>query len=236
MQVHVRDVSKSFARKAEVRFRKSGPMLTVLRDVTLEAEEGEIVCVLGKNGSGKTTLTRILSTLLEPDQGEARVCGLDTVRQAKEVRRRIGVMLNAGEGGFHPRLSALSNLEYYAALSQIELRDARLRIKGLLEDLGLGGRGQDQIQSYSSGMKRRIALIRALLPDAPVLLLDEPTLGIDPWSTEQIHNSLSRLANEGKTILCATNDPDEARALGHRSYVLDGGVLSPFRFEEVQVA
>jgi ABC-2 type transport system ATP-binding protein len=182
--------------------------------------------VLGKNGSGKTTLTRILSTLIEPDSGEVKVCGFDARQNGREVRRRVGVMLNAGEGGFHPRLSGFSNLEYYAALYQIPMRDAKARIAGLLKTIGLGDRGRDQYQSYSSGMRRRMALVRALLSDPLVLLLDEPTLGIDPWSTDQIQKYLLELSERGKTILCTTNNLGEAQALGKRVLLLEDGALS----------
>jgi len=195
--------------------------------------KNEIVCVLGRNGSGKTTLVRILSTLVLPDQGEVRVCGFDALREGESVRRRIGVMLNTGDSGFHPRLSSYANLEYYAALYQIPLKDARTRIQKLLSALNLGDRGPDQYQSYSSGMRRRLALARALLPDPSVLLLDEPTLGVDPWMTERIHDLLTEISRQGKSILCMTNIPAEAKSFGQRLYVLDQGILSPFNLEKV---
>jgi ABC-2 type transport system ATP-binding protein len=208
----------------------------VLRDLCLEVSEREIVCVLGRNGSGKTTLTRILSTLIEPDRGEVKVCGFDARKNGREVRRRVGVMLNAGEGGFHPRLSGFSNLEYYAALHQIPMGEAKVRIAGLLKTIGLGDRGRDQYQSYSSGMRRRMALVRALLSDPLVLLLDEPTLGVDPWSTDQIQKNLLELSEGGKTILCTTNNLGEAQALGNRVLLLEDGALSLLESAKVRTA
>ncbi len=205
----------------------------VLTDINLRVGKNEIICVLGRNGSGKTTLVRILSTLVLPDRGEVRVCGFDALREGGRVRRRIGVMLNTGDSGFHPRLSSSANLEYYAALYQIPLKEARTRIKGLLSALNLEDRGLDQYQTYSSGMRRRLALARALLPDPSVLLLDEPTLGVDPWMTERIHNLLMEISRQGTSILCMTNIPAEAKSFGRRLYVLDQGVLSPFNLEEV---
>jgi len=186
---------------------------------------GEIVCLLGKNGSGKTTLARIISTLVEPDGGEVSVCGFDVVRNPRDARRRIGIMLNAGEGGFQPRLSAYSNLSYYAALYQIPMEEAKGRIGLLMSELGLADRGADQYQSYSSGMRRRLALVRALVSNAPVLLLDEPTLGVDPWTTENVHKHLLELSSHGKAILCTTNNVAEARILGDRTYLLEDGTL-----------
>jgi ABC-2 type transport system ATP-binding protein len=231
------NVSKSFVRKAEVGASgQKRESRRVLANVALQVGEGEIVCVIGKNGTGKTTLIRILSTLVEPDLGLARICGFDVMREPNEVRKRIGVMLNSGEGGFHPRLSALATLEYYGALYKMHAREARSRARQLLKDLGLEDRGVDQYQSYSTGMRRRLALIRAFLPDTPVLLLDEPTMGVDPWSTEQIHNSLHELSKRGKTILCMTNNPMEARALGDRCYILQDGALLPSKAEEVMAA
>ncbi len=234
MPILLRSVSKSFSRKAELGLSQGRRELrNVLRNVNLEVSKGETVCVLGKNGSGKTTLIRILSTLVVQDEGEVRVCGYDVVTQGRDVRRRVGVMLNAGETGFQARLSGPSNLEYYAALYRIRLRDARNRIQSLFADLGLEDRGSDQYQSYSSGMRRRLALARALLPDPTVLLLDEPTLGVDPWSTEQIHKQLRDLSRQGKTILCTTNSLSEAEALGTRTFTLQNGLLATSKIAEV---
>jgi ABC-2 type transport system ATP-binding protein len=221
------NVWKFFRRKSEIGHAntKAG-LLEVLRDVSLEVAEGKILCLLGRNGTGKTTLIRIISTLIQPDSGEVKVCGYDVKKNAGQVRRNLGVMLNAGEGGFQLRLSAMTNLEYYAALYQIPIRQARTRVKSLLYELGLAGREWDQCQSYSSGMRRRLALMRALLSDAPVLLLDEPTLGVDPWSTGEIHRKLRELAKDGKTILCTTNSVSEAQALGGRMLLLNNGTIT----------
>jgi ABC-2 type transport system ATP-binding protein len=227
-------VSKSFLRKSEVKIlRKHIEQRQVLKDVTLEVHEGDVVCVLGKNGSGKTTLMRILSTLVEPDAGLAEVSGLNVVTESDEVKKHVGVMLNSGEGGFHARLSALANLVYYGALYGIPSREAKRRAVNLLKDLEVDDRGDDQFQSYSTGMRRRTALARALLHDASVLLLDEPTLGVDPWSTSRIHSYLRELSHGGKTILCTTNNPLEAQALGGQCLVLKDGMLQSFRTEEV---
>jgi len=202
----------------------------------LDVGQGDIVTIVGKNGSGKTTLTRILSTLVTPERGEAIVCGFDVVREPRQVRKRIGVLLNAGMGGFHARLSGKENLEYYGALYQIPQKEAGERIKALLADLELQDRGADQFQSYSTGMRRRLALARALLPNAPVVLLDEPTLGVDPWSTEQVHKLLLGLVSEGKTIFCTTNNMSEAKTLGKHVFLLDEGKLSPISQSEVMAS
>lgn len=201
----------------------------MLKEVTVSVKEGEILCVLGKNGAGKTTLIRILSALVLPDDGRAIVCGFDVNRQPEQVKRKVGVMLNAGDGGFHPRLSARNNLRYYGALHTMPRKMMSERISLLLREVGLEDREADQSQSYSSGMRRRLALARALLHDPPVLLLDEPTLGVDPWTSNQIHSYLNKISDEGKTILCTTNNVQEANEIGDTSYLLDNGELSPWR-------
>lgn len=227
-------ISKSFYRKSEVRrFRVKKELRPVLKDVNLKISGGNTVCVVGKNGSGKTTLLRILSTLIRPDAGEGTICGFDLVDQYSQVRKRVGVMLNAGEGGFYPRLSGSSNLEFYAALYRLPPREARRRVALLLSDLGLQDRIFDQYQSYSTGMRRRLALARALLPDAPVLLLDEPTLGIDPWSKGEVHKYLKHLSEQGKIIVCTTNSVEEARTLAREICLLDHGALNPVSVEEL---
>ncbi len=234
MPIQLRNVSKSFSRKVELGSSAGRrEYRTVLRNANLNVSKGETVCVLGRNGSGKTTLIRILSTLVVPDAGQARVCGYDVARQGRDVRRRVGVMLNAGQTGFQGRLSGPGNLEYYAALYHIPQREARKRIQSLFSDLGLEDRGSDQYQSYSTGMRRRLALARALMPDPTVLLLDEPTLGVDPWSTEQIHKQLRGLSRQGKTILCTTNSLSEAEALSTRILTLQNGLLAASEIAEL---
>jgi ABC-2 type transport system ATP-binding protein len=234
----LKNISKSFQRKSEIsRSREKHGNRPVLKNVTLSIQKGETVCVLGKNGAGKTTLIRILSTLVLPDSGSASICGLDVVGEADHVKRNVGVMLNAGDGGFHPRLSARLNLRYYGALQLMSTSKANERINDLLKELKLEDRGADQSQSYSSGMRRRLALARALLHDPPVLLLDEPTLGVDPWTSRHIHEYLRKLSDEGgKTILCTTNNVHEAEELGRRSYLLENGELSPWRGMEAELA
>jgi len=225
--IQIEHVSKSFVRRRQVGWsRHPAESREVLKDVSLSVNRGEIVTILGRNGSGKTTLARILSTLIIPATGRARVCGYDVTQESKEVRKRIGVLLNSGDTGFQPRLSAYANLEYYSGLYEIPMRLARERIRTLLADFDLADRGSDQYQSYSTGMRRRLAIAKSILPDPTVLLLDEPTLGVDPWSTEHIHNLLLELARRGKTILCMTNNLSEAKSLSSRTLVLEKGLLS----------
>lgn len=228
--VSLEHVSKSFRRRSEIRLvSKGAESRSVLKDVTMSAGEGETVCILGKNGAGKTTLTRILSTLILPDHGKVTICGVDARDNPEQARSHIGVMLNAGDGGFHPRLSARRNLQYYAALNLMPRSKVNGRIDDLLKLVGLDDRGADQSQSYSTGMRRRLALARALLNDPPVLLLDEPTLGVDPWTSKHIHELLLGLSSEGRTVFCTTNNVPEAERLGKRVYLLENGEFAPWR-------
>lgn len=225
--ISLRNVSKSFLRRGETRlWRFSRERRAVLRDLNLEVDTGEAVCIMGRNGSGKTTLAKILSTLILPDRGEARICGFDVEKDGPQVRKRVGLMLNAGDMGFQPRLSGETNLEFYAALYGLRRREARHRISELMGELGLEDRGSDQFQSYSSGMRRRLAFARALLPDPSVLVMDEPTLGVDSWTTDKIHKRLSEEMSRGKTILYTTNSKTEAKALTERTLTLQDGILT----------
>ena len=225
--IQIEHVSKTFVRKGQVGWsRRRVESREVLKDVSLEVNRGEVVTILGRNGSGKTTLARILSTLVVPDAGQASICGYNVVLESKEVKKRIGVVLNSGDTGFQPRLSGFANLEYYSGLYGIPMKFARERIRILLAEFDLADRGSDQYQSYSTGMRRRLAIAKSILPDPMVLLLDEPTLGVDPWSTEHIHKLLLELAGRGTTILCMTNNLSEAKSLGSRTLVLEKGLLS----------
>ncbi len=135
--------------------------------------------MLGPNGAGKTTLTKILSTALLPSTGSAQILGHDVVRDTAKVRPKIGVVLG-GDRGLYPRLNARQNLEYWAALYHVPPDESKRRIPELLERVGLSERAAQRVDSYSRGMKQRLHLARGLIADASVLLLDEPTIGMDP--------------------------------------------------------
>lgn len=225
----MREVTKSFARKFEIGTKRSTSRpITVLKNVNLAVKRGGIVCIIGKNGCGKTTLIRIASTLLLADSGKVLIMGFDAQRDGREIRRIIGVMLNNGSSIFYPRFSALSNLKYYAALSHVPMQVAIPRIHRLMKDLGVEEPESRQVQSYSTGMRRRLSLARALLADPSVLLLDEPTVGVDPWTISSIHEQLKSLSEEdGKTILVTTNNLAEAKTLGDDVLQLEDGNLIP---------
>ena len=158
-------------------FRRTKVQTVALDGIDLAIQPGELYGLLGPNGAGKTTTVKILTTLLLPDSGTARVLGLDVVKQTDAVRRRIGFVFG-GERGLYWRLSGLDNLRYFADLYRIPPDVSRRRIAELIERLGLSGRERDKVEIYSRGMKQRLHLARGLLNDPEVLFLDEPTIGL----------------------------------------------------------
>src|SRR6266516_6122898 len=147
--------------------------------VSFAIQQGELFGLLGPNGAGKTTTIKMLNTLLLPTGGIARVLGLDVVRQAREVRKRIGYVFG-GERGVYERLSGYDNLRYFAELYGVPPKLQKPRIEELLELVGLKGREHERAEGYSRGMKQRLHVARGLLHDPEVLFLDEPTIGLDP--------------------------------------------------------
>lgn len=191
--------------------------------IDLLIRRGELFGLLGPNGAGKTTTIRMLCTLLIPTSGRARVWGFDVAEQAEEVRRRLGVVL-AGERSIYWKLTARENLEYFAALYQVPRNLARPRIDDLLERVGLTARADDLVERYSTGMRQRLALIKSMVHDPPVLLLDEPTTGLDPQAARNIRDLIRHLhQSEGKTIILTTHYMEEADQLSGRIGIIDQG-------------
>ncbi|MCL5040213.1 MAG: ATP-binding cassette domain-containing protein [Firmicutes bacterium] len=201
---------------------KARPQLVAVEDVSLTIQSGEIFGLLGPNGAGKSTTIRMLATLLEPSRGTARIAGFDVVRQPQAVRRRLGTVLG-GERSTYWKLTGRENLEYFAALYQIPGGEARLRIQELLARLDLEAKANELVERYSSGMKQRLALARALLPRPPVLLLDEPTVGLDPQSARNLRQIIRELKEQGHTILLTTHYMEEADQLSDRIAIIDHG-------------
>ncbi|HEX7973351.1 MAG TPA: ABC transporter ATP-binding protein, partial [Anaerolineales bacterium] len=195
---------------------------TAVDGVNLQIGQGEVFGLLGPNGAGKSTTIRMLCTLLEPSGGTARVNGYDIVRQANQVRRSLGTLL-AGERSIYWKLTARENLEYFAALYHIPPEIARKRIADLLERMELTARANDLVEKYSTGMKQRVAISRALLANPPIVLLDEPTLGLDPQAARKVRELVAELKAEGITILLTTHYMEEADQLSDRIGIIDQG-------------
>lgn len=207
---------KLFARK------EPRGMFTAVNGVDLQIERGEIFGLLGPNGAGKSTTIRMLCTLLEPTSGTAQVNGFDVVRQANEVRRSLGTVL-AGERSIYWKLTGRENLEYFAALYHIPADIARRRVEELIARMELKDRANELVEKYSTGMRQRIAIAKALLACPPILLLDEPTLGLDPQAARRVRELISELKREGHTILLTTHYMEEADQLSDRIGIIDTG-------------
>ena len=190
--------------------------------IDLRIRRGELFGLLGPNGAGKTTTIRMLCTLLVPSAGRASVWGSDVAARPEEVRRHLGVVLT-GERSVYWKLTGRENLDYFAALYQVSREVARGRITDLLERVGLTARADDLVERYSTGMRQRLALIKAMVHDPPVLLLDEPTTGLDPQAARNIRELIRDLHASGKTIILTTHHMEEADQLSERIGIIDHG-------------
>jgi len=220
-------VKKYVTKKRFGMFRSRTEVVEALKGVNLRVRYGEVVGLLGPNGAGKTTTIKVLSTLLLPDSGEAYVCGYDVVREAQKVRRVIGIMISV-EKGFYGRLTGRENIIYFGYLYGLEGRELVRRASYLLDLVGLSELGgSDRLyEEFSLGMKARLALARALLKDPPVLLLDEPTLGLDIPSARRIRSLVKDLAHrEGKAILYTSHNMLEVEQVCDRIVLIDRGVV-----------
>jgi ABC-2 type transport system ATP-binding protein len=198
-----------------------------LDDLTIDVQPGEVLALLGPNGAGKTTTVRLLNGILKPDRGEARVLGLDPTVDGDEIRRRTGVLTE--NAGLDERLTARENLLFAARIRGMRGGDAERRADELLGRFGMMDRAHDQVQGFSTGQRKRLALARALLHDPEVLFLDEPTSGLDPAATRDVVELIGSLATEhGRTVIVCTHFLGEAGRLAHRMAVLHRGRLQAF--------
>jgi ABC-2 type transport system ATP-binding protein len=219
--VALADVTRRFPARRQAQHDE----VVALDRVSLRVETGDLFGLLGPNGAGKTTLLRLITTLLVPSTGRVWVCGLDAARQPREVRRRIGVVLG-GERSVYWRLTGRENIMYAAALHDLPEALARERAAALLALVDLADRADDLVERYSTGMRLRLALARALVHDPLVLVLDEPTAGLDPQAAAGIRTLLAALTREHtRTTIMATHNLDEAERLCGTVGILDRGRL-----------
>jgi ABC-2 type transport system ATP-binding protein len=223
---------RPFRKKPKV--SKEEKLFTAVNGVSLQIEQGEIFGLLGPNGAGKTTTIRMLCTLLEPTSGTACVNGYDIIKQPNLVRQSLGIVM-AGERSIYWKLTGRENLEYFAALYHVPPQIAKKRITELLDKMELNGRADELVEKYSSGMKQRVAISKALLAQPPILLLDEPTLGWTPGGP-QAAEIIKELKQEGHTILLTTHYMEEADQLSDRIGIIDQGKIialdTPSRLKE----
>ena len=201
--------------------RKFGEFVAV-HDISFQVERGEIFAFLGPNGAGKTTTIKILTTLLAPTSGTVRIDGLDPTRQPTEVRQRIGIVFQ--DPSLDQNLSAWENLELHGALYHVPRKVRRERMQALLKLFGLWERREELVKQYSGGMMRRLEIARGLLHTPRILFLDEPTLGLDPQSRNQLWGHVKRLnQDEGVTVFLTTHYMDEADRVAGRIAIIDHG-------------
>jgi ABC-2 type transport system ATP-binding protein len=219
--VEVTCLRKDFRRREGLRRRR----ITVLGPVSFSIERGECVAILGQNGSGKSTLVRLLSTLLLEDAGGARIFGHDVFREPRRVQRLINRV--SVEASFFKRLSAIENLSYAARFYGLRRRDTNAEIPRILERVGFPlARATGPMEELSRGMQQKVALARALLTSPALLLLDEPTTGLDPRSKLEVQDFIREVRRvHDATILLCTHDLAEAEELAERVGILHRGEL-----------
>jgi len=208
-------------------FKREKKIVHALRGISFTVNKGEVFGLLGPNGAGKTTTVKILSTLLLPDSGEAKILNHDVVKEASKVRKIIGVSLTV-EKGFFWKLTGRENLTYFGMLYGLDGSYLKRRVEEVLDLVGLNqlGAADKLYEEYSLGMKARLSIARALITDPEVLILDEPTLGLDPPSARTLRELLVKIAHEkGKTVLVTTHNMFEAEIMCDRIAIINEGKI-----------
>jgi ABC-2 type transport system ATP-binding protein len=197
---------------------------TAVAEVSLRVNSGEVLVLLGPNGAGKTTTTRMLASILPPSGGEARVAGFDVVTQAAEVRRRIGLLTE--HHGLYTRMRAGEYLTFFGSMYGLREDEARRRGQDLLEQVGMPDVIHRRLGEFSKGMRQKLALVRALLHDPPVLLLDEPTSAMDPASARLVRDSILELRSSRRTLVVTTHNLAEAEQLADQLAIICQGAIA----------
>ncbi|MGE3077098.1 MAG: ABC transporter ATP-binding protein [Dehalococcoidia bacterium] len=224
--IAIKGLKKSFRRQSRIPFRRAhSPGVDVLRGVDLSVSTGDFVALLGANGAGKTTILKTIATLLLPDAGTVSILGRDASKHASTVRRSVGYVL-ADERSFHWRLTAKENLEFFARLEGIGTRDSAARIGYLLDRLDLSSSANRPFGEFSTGMKQRLAVARALIKRPPVLLMDEPTRSIDPAHASDVWRLVrDEVAAVNGCLVLVTHQIQEALSLCSRVAILADGQI-----------
>ncbi|MBN1966618.1 MAG: ABC transporter ATP-binding protein [Anaerolineae bacterium] len=189
--------------------------------VSLRVEPGTVLALLGPNGAGKTTTVRMLTSILRPTTGWARVAGYDVTTHPVQVRQHVGVLTE--QHGLYERMRGLQYLDFFARLYRLDPAEGARRARALMERFGLGDALDKRLGEYSKGMKQKLALVRAMLHDPPVLLLDEPTSAMDPQSAKLVRDAIVELRHEARTFIVTTHNLTEAEHLADRIAIIRHG-------------
>lgn len=227
--IELKDVSRTFKDKKEI--------IHAVKDVSFHIERGSVVGLLGENGAGKTTLLRMISTILEPTSGDIFIDSKQIKDDAMEIKRKIGVLFGS-ETGLYERLTARENLQYFAKLYQISNHEAKVRIENLSKRFGMKDYMDRKLGGFSKGMRQKVAIARTLLHDPDVVLLDEPTTGLDITSANMFRELIHELSKEGKTIIFSSHIMEEVKQLCesiimiHKGEIVYNGTLQELYDEE----
>lgn len=221
--IEVKDLRREYVtHKGWVRRRKH--IVKAVDGITFDVREGEIFGLLGQNGAGKTTTIKMLITLLAPTGGTCRVLGHDTMAESKSIRSRINFIFG-GELGVYRRLSARDNLKYFANLYRVEPHIAQKRIEEILDLVDLTDKADLLVETYSKGMIQRLQIGRGLVNDPDIILMDEPTVGLDPLGARMLRDVIRKLKERGKTVLLTTHYMYEADELCDRIAIIHRGKI-----------
>jgi ABC-2 type transport system ATP-binding protein len=197
--------------------------LLAVDHINLDVEAGQVLALLGPNGAGKTTTVRMLTSVLRPTSGHAKVGGFDVVTQADQVRASVGVLTE--HHGLYGRMNAREYLKFYGNLYGLPESQIEMRSNELLDKFGLAYAAKKRLGEYSKGMRQKLALVRAMLHDPPVLLLDEPTSAMDPESAKIVRDAIHGLRNSQRTIMLCTHNLSEAESLADQIAIIRRGKI-----------
>jgi ABC-2 type transport system ATP-binding protein len=200
--------------------------------VSLDIPAGSVLAVLGPNGAGKTTTVRMLTSILAPTSGWARVCGFDVVAYPEQVRGQVGVLTE--QHGLYERMKAVEYLDFFGRVYRLSADERKRRSLNLMERFGLTFALGKRLGEYSKGMKQKLALVRAMLHNPPVLLLDEPTSAMDPQSAKQVRDAIVELQRDERTFLITTHNLNEAQSLANQIAIIrHGRIIANGTFDEL---
>src|ERR1700757_284701 len=226
--VVVRNLSKTFYDEGRGEIR-------AVDSISFECQEGQVFGLLGANGAGKTTTLRMLSTILAPTSGTATLMGHDVVRNPEGVRKNLGFY--SATTALYPRLTARETIEFFARINQYPADRVEERVEYLIQRFGLTKYADARIEKLSSGMKQKVSIARTVAHDPPILIFDEPTVGLDVLNALDVQETISELRAEGKTIIFSTHIMSEAERLCDRIAIIhDGRILACASLAELRTA